>query len=318
MSNPTLDLPAAPAEAAGVARRLAALRLDVTTLAHEAATEEALTEALATSSLLHFSGHGQSDIAVPVRSALRVAPAEGFTAALAALDSAPADAEWRVESEGEPHVEERVVSLATGDGGRLWDSGIPGEPLVQRRLERVDGTLWALYSEGQPAALGELWAAGEIMLGDAFGACEIAVLSACESGIGGAAALDEHAGLTAALQQAGVRTIVATLWPVLDPVAALFADLLYEELDAAESPVDAVSLVAAACDRLRLLGTREARTRLLELGRASGDPRASMTLEAFAHALGTEDRRPFEHPWHWAAFYATGHPTILIEEEARP
>ena len=43
-----------------------------------------------------------------------------------------------------------------------------------------------------------------------------------------------------------------------------------------------------------------------------------MTLEAFAHALGSEDRRPFEHPWHWAAFYATGHPTILIEEEARP
>jgi CHAT domain-containing protein/tetratricopeptide (TPR) repeat protein len=100
---------------------------------------------------------------------------------------------------------------------------------------------------------------------------EWAVLSACESGVGGAAAGESVSGLRRALVMAGVRTVVSSLWSVADRpaaewMAALYRHRLGDRLDTAES-------------------VRRASLETLRARRAAG--------------LGT-------HPFHWAGFVAAG------------
>ncbi|MFI9550685.1 CHAT domain-containing protein [Nonomuraea endophytica] len=59
---------------------------------------------------------------------------------------------------------------------------------------------------------------------------ELVTLSACETGLGRIDRADNLRGIPAALFLAGVRFIVATLWPVSDETAAYFFPRLYAEL----------------------------------------------------------------------------------------
>jgi hypothetical protein len=72
--NPTLDLDLASAEAIHVSSILASAGCDVTVLRREEVTERALSDHIPQCSLLHFSGHGRSDLSMPTRSALEVHP----------------------------------------------------------------------------------------------------------------------------------------------------------------------------------------------------------------------------------------------------
>jgi CHAT domain-containing protein len=55
----------------------------------------------------------------------------------------------------------------------------------------------------------------------------LAVLNGCETVRGGVELSDEALTLAAAVQLAGFRAVIGTLWPVGDAVAVRFADLLY-------------------------------------------------------------------------------------------
>jgi CHAT domain-containing protein len=59
---------------------------------------------------------------------------------------------------------------------------------------------------------------------------EFVFLSACETAIGGIHLLDEAITLAAALQYAGWRHVIATLWSVLDVAAAEVAEDVYRRL----------------------------------------------------------------------------------------
>jgi hypothetical protein len=69
---------------------------------------------------------------------------------------------------------------------------------------------------------------------------ELLVLSACETGRAASAGGDELLGLTQALLQAGVRTLVVSLWPVLDMATVSFMRAFHEALGDGADPASAL------------------------------------------------------------------------------
>ncbi|MEH1165253.1 CHAT domain-containing protein [Micromonospora sp. CPCC 205539] len=67
---------------------------------------------------------------------------------------------------------------------------------------------------------------------------QLAVLSACHTGRGGADLPDEAGHLAAALQVAGFRHVVSTLWAIGDHAAATVTDRLYDGLSGTDGTLD--------------------------------------------------------------------------------
>jgi len=101
----------------------------------------------------------------------------------------------------------------------------------------------------------------------------LAVLSACETGRGSAAAGEGTLGLVRGFRLAGARTVVASLWRVDDTATAMLMERFYDGyLDRGLEPAAALRAAALAV-------------------RGYADP---------------EGRRPFAAPRYWAAFVAYG------------
>jgi CHAT domain-containing protein len=314
VSNPTGDLPVSQAEAAAVERSLGPLGITVDVLEDEDALERRVEESLSGASILHFSGHGRSDLTEPTRSALLLHPDEA-AAAEASLSGAEA-ADWHDgkerDDDGEPT--ERWADVA--GVGRLHEAKI-GEDLVERWLESgPTSTLWGLYSGDRAMRLAELWSAGDMLVGDSLDDCRLAFLSACEAGaVGINLDIDENAGIPAAMQSFGVETLVCAIWPVSECIAALYVDLFYAELAARRGRVDVADVARIVADELRTMDAAEARTRLDALRRRCDDPLARISIEAFANdALARRGPQPFSEPLDWAAFHVLGKGELILEE----
>jgi hypothetical protein len=311
VANPTVDLLAAPAEAAAVDRRLADLAIRSTRLDGPAATEEAVMSAmLEHPGVLHFCGHGRSDLVSPDRSALLLHPdldeaaGDPFAAWAAAVTA------WDVR-DGERAGEVPGV-------GRLVEEDADGA-LVRRLEHGPTGTLWGQYDGDRLVRLAELWTAGDMLVSDALDGCALAVLSACESGSGaiGVATIDEAAGLPAAMQLAGASTVIGTLWPVGDALGALFVDMLYERLVAHRGgDVDLAELVQSTREHLRGLPRDAAVAAIDALRRATTDPMARFALEAFREEVAARDGAPFADAYDWAPFFTTGTGRARVPAEA--
>jgi tetratricopeptide (TPR) repeat protein len=330
VGNPTGDLPLAAAEAAEVAASLRSLGCAVDVVQGAAATQETLARAMEGRSILHFSGHGRSDVSAPMRSALEIQAAvdaethdgPDLLLGLAAsaewqkvhrfdgtkwIDSKP---ERQADIAGHGHLEERIRHADRRVELRL-DYGAEGTLLGQYALEGFTDEDETLY--GRRYRLSELWSAGDMLIESCFRECGLAFVSSCEAGAGGAPNVDEFSGLPAALQLAGVSTVVSPLWPVGVEMAAVFAHLFYGELAQAGEAVDVLALVHETRHRLRTMGREEAAAILDRLRAAADDPLARFLLEAAARrALESDDVEPFCHPYDWAAFQATGAPELTV------
>ena len=126
--------------------------------------------------------------------------------------------------------------------------------------------------------------------------CELAVLSACETGLGRTAGGEGVLGLQRAFHQAGCRTVVASLWKVDDSATAALMTRFYEHLWAEKlTPME--SLRKAQLDML------EGRLPVVGTGRGIGapqpaDPRVSRVGKRV-------------HPRYWAAWTVSGAPTVV-------
>ncbi|MEW2573058.1 CHAT domain-containing protein [Streptomyces sp. NPDC047070] len=69
------------------------------------------------------------------------------------------------------------------------------------------------------------------------------VLSACDTGLGGISLPDEALGLGTALLAAGARSVVASLWPLDDELAAPFMEAYHRRLAAGTEPAQALAEV---------------------------------------------------------------------------
>jgi CHAT domain len=298
VSNPTLDLPLSSLEATSVRK----LGIETTELDGSAAVETAVAPALRSASALHFTGHGKSDFAEPLRSGLLVhsPEADPFEALLAdgiawnAVDDPAADEERWADIPGVGRVYETLE-----------------EDRLERRLEREESTLVAYYVADRLIRVGELWSAGDLMLGDTARGCAFAFLSACESGMGSGRFVDEYGGLPAALELAGARTLVSSMWPVSEPLTALYVELFYRELAAAgDGTIDVTAVVRSVRDRLSTMSRKNALELVSELRRATDGIAARLTLDSFAVEIGRRDDPPFTDPWELDAFYVSGHGSV--------
>jgi CHAT domain-containing protein len=173
--------------------------------------------------------------------------------------------------------------------------------------------LQGLYENGELRSLAELWSAGEIAVQTGYSGLAVAFLSACESGVSGAHLLDEYGGLPAALELAGVHTVISTMWPVTEPVTALFAALFYRELAAAgEGTIDVTAVLRSARDRLSTMPRDDVLGIVAELRRATDGIAARLTLDAFAAEIRRRGDPPFTDPWELAAFYVSGHGSLVV------
>ena len=317
VGNPTLDLPVTAAACERVRAALGRSGFDTAALPGDEATESAVVAALGGRSVLHFGGHGRSDVAY---SALEMQPdpsfpADPFPAWLAEVTS------WR-SPEGDD--EDEVPQLwahrwADVPGrGRLHERHWLASGRLDRWLERQSGTVAATYRGGTCVRISELWSAADLLVGDALRDCRLAVLTACESAATGRSEDSRALGLPAGLAFAGVGTVVGSLWPVDESLAALWTEAFYDalasELDAGTTTVDVAALVHTAANEIRALSREQASGRLLELAAGTSDPIARFMLEADAARLGDP---PFAATHHWAAFYVTGQATVTFDEVAQ-
>ncbi|HEY7603571.1 MAG TPA: CHAT domain-containing protein [Gaiellaceae bacterium] len=311
VSNPTLDLPLSALEATSAREQLARLGVEARQLDGSDAVETAVAEALRSATLLHFTGHGQSDFAEPMRSGLLVHPsgnssgeADPFASLLAGglewndVDDSPDDERWA----DLPGVG-RVYEIRNGlDEDRL-----------ERRLEQEGSTLVATYDGDRLIRAGELWSAGDLMLGDAASKCAFAFLSACESGMGSGRFVDEYGGVPAALELGGARTVVASMWPVSEPFTALYVELFYRELvRAGAGTVDLTAVVRSVRDRLSAMSRADALELVAELRRATDGIAARLTLDSFAAELRRRADPPFTELWELAAFFVGGNGAVTV------
>jgi CHAT domain-containing protein/tetratricopeptide (TPR) repeat protein len=298
VADPTLDLPVTAAEAACVSDHLESAGVRVSVLAGKQATQAGLEEAMADVSLLHFTGHGRSDMLESNRSGLLV----------------------QYDSSGERDPDERIAILARSLGGGIRETLVPGVGLISDGMSRIEGvserlldysatgTVWGLYQDEQLVKVAELWSAGDILLSDRLAKCALVFLSACQAGQSQLRVepIDEYAGLPAAFLAAGVPIVICSLWPVSDAVAALYTDFFYAALVAREGTFDIGDVAFEAASKLRALSGEAAAGRLLAVAAKTSSPVARFKLTGYAQRLRSGFAPVFDDPFDWGAFYVVG------------
>jgi CHAT domain-containing protein len=295
-ANPTMDLPLATTEAAVAAERLAAVGLETLVLAGAAATETALTEALQTSSLLHFAGHGIASLRDASMSALLVSPT------------------W----EETPVLDARALLALETNAAESQHVTVEREEGSPRRKIYFDyakrGTLYAEAMDGDVLLAGELWRTGDILVQGTLEGCALAFLCACSSGLGSIEALQEASGLPAAMAVAGVGCVIGTGWPVADEITMLFADELYARaVPDTAGVIDVVGAVRGAAVAIRAMEREEAVRRVESLAAKAAGRTAKLQLNVLAKRLSKGAPRPFDNPFDTGAFFVTGAAEVILE-----
>jgi CHAT domain-containing protein len=304
--DPTRDLPFSVVELQSTRRFAQELELPLAEVRQQAATEPGVVSAVRNAELVHVSGHGQSDITSPDDSALLLAPPEHF--------DADAFAKWHHAAQSWEELDDENRQARVPGIGVLHERRLLDGAWIEWTMDLPDRcTMWAYERDGRRRAVAERWSAGDLLVDDALSDCVLAVLSACESAVGGMGiGIDEQSGLPAALSLGGADTVVATQWPVDEGVAALTVDMLYQELGATAGLVDMFALVDGVRKRLRLMDRAEAAQRVGALRREAQDPHVRIRLEALARRLEGGAERPFSEPWDWAAFAVTGRGALAL------
>jgi CHAT domain-containing protein len=138
---------------------------------------------------------------------------------------------------------------------------------------------------------------------------DLVVLSACETALGRFAGGEGYLGFSQALFAKGARSLVLSLWKVPDRETTLLMTRFYANLlgkrEGLDKPMRKVAALHEAKVWLSELTVEEAQTEIkrLKLEPSSPTRGEERTLVATGKAV-----KPFEHPYHWAAFILIGNP----------
>ncbi|MEG3905570.1 CHAT domain-containing protein [Microcoleus sp. B4-C5] len=134
-----------------------------------------------------------------------------------------------------------------------------------------------------------------------FRECRLVVLSACETGISDFSSIsDEYISLPSGFLVAGSSSVVPTLWAVNDLSTSFLMIKFYQLLTAGLS----VSLALNSAQLWLRDATKEdlqTWTKQLPLRRV-----AKANLYDMLEKIGSKEIRPFQSPYHWAAFCSVG------------
>ena len=145
-----------------------------------------------------------------------------------------------------------------------------------------------------------------LTLGEIFGLdlskCYLVTLSACETGLTNFASFsDEYIGLPSGFIYAGSTNVVSSLWKVNDLSTAFLMIKFYQNLQA-------VTSVAVALNQAQLWMRDITKAQLKAWITANSlplDPTMWQNLNKRLYKL-QDDQKPFQDPFHWAAFCAIG------------
>jgi tetratricopeptide (TPR) repeat protein len=126
--------------------------------------------------------------------------------------------------------------------------------------------------------------------------CRSAFMGACESGLGRTLVSAEYAGLPTAFFAAGVRSVIATLWEVNQLAAAIVVAKHYSLLHAGKH--QGVASLNEAARQIMVMSQDE----VIAWVRQFIPDRAG----AWESEIRKMDDPPFNHPYYWAGFFASG------------
>jgi CHAT domain-containing protein/tetratricopeptide (TPR) repeat protein len=212
-------------------------------------------------------------------------------------------------------VEARLASTALGRGRVLDGADARTGGAVEALLAAL-GRPSVVHFAGHARAVPEDPLASSLILagGDALTMAELlgrtlrarlVVMSACRTGVVGEELPDEVVGFPAALLQAGVAGVIATLWPVPDDACLILMLRFYEGLRSGVAPPEALR---AAQRWLRDVTAAQLRTHLARTRQAGAAwPPVDVLDGCFeVVAFHEPDERPFAAPEHWAGFVYVG------------
>jgi CHAT domain-containing protein len=156
-----------------------------------------------------------------------------------------------------------------------------------------------VLSDGERLTLADL----QKQTGD-LSSIRLLTLTACESGIAETEELpEEYVSLPGGFMQAGVPCVISTLWEVNEEASVLLLSFFHEYYQCGNNPAEALR---KAQKRLRLITYRDLKA--LPIFAASDAWGVQHLLRGFENVPETElDRKPFEHPYYWAAFSVNGY-----------
>jgi CHAT domain-containing protein len=148
---------------------------------------------------------------------------------------------------------------------------------------------------------------GRLTVGTVLGSwkldCDLAVLSACSSGLGRQTQGEGMLGFAQALLQKGARSVVLSRWKVDDAATALLMVRFYENILGKRAGLKAPLGRAEALDEakrwLRELGRRQAQALAAALagGALRGSEKPALPVKAKAPPLPAGEK-PFAHPYY--------------------
>ncbi|MFO0877721.1 MAG: CHAT domain-containing tetratricopeptide repeat protein [Gemmataceae bacterium] len=192
-----------------------------------------------------------------------------------------ADARFRSVLQLDPNLFERIGEQRSTAGAR--------SPLVLSGLVCAGANLPDTPNRGIITA--------EALVGLDLRKMHLAVLSACETGLGETAGGEGVFGLTRAFHVAGCKNVVASLWKVDDEPTAALMSLFYRQLWQAKEPIGSAEALRRA--QLAMLHNPE---RIPEW--AVGRGPAPKAISASGKVEKVEGKRG--HARVWAAFLASG------------
>jgi CHAT domain-containing protein len=144
--------------------------------------------------------------------------------------------------------------------------------------------------------------------------CDLAVLSACSSGLGRQTQGEGMLGFAQALLQKGARSVMLSRWKVDDSATALLMVRLYENVlgrrAGLKAPLGRAAAIQEAKTWLRGLSAHEAGRHLADLmdGLQRGTTGPARPVAKLVKPAVPKGARPFGHPYYWAAFVLIGDP----------
>lgn len=148
-----------------------------------------------------------------------------------------------------------------------------------------------------------------LTLGDIFALdlrqCSLTTLSACETGLTDFTSLsDEYIGLPSGFLFAGSPNVVSSLWTVNDASTAFLTIQFYRNLKCSNQNYNVAMALSQAQRWLRQITKKELKIWINE-NQLALSPTLKMSLNRRLQKMADGDR-PFELPFHWAAFCAIG------------
>jgi len=291
IQNPTEDLDFTDIEVEAIAKSFNSAEVLIRKKATKAGFQEQLA-ALQNADIAHFSCHGFFDFSNPRKSALILAGAKLPPLNLP-LPRGETGEDFPLPS-GETGEDFPLVNGETGEVPPLTKGGLGG---VSSDKSYIRSRRGETFDIAECLTLEEIFNLS-------LSKCSLVTLSACETGLTDIRdSTDEYIGLPSGFLYGGATSIISTLWAVKDVSTAMLMIRFYEIFLSETRPPVVIALRESQL-WLRSL-TVKALREWVEGSKLLSSEHKGVIKKKYKRGY-KQDYQPYEKPFYWAAFCATG------------